>query len=107
MKRAVIDLHNVEGVGITRRELIQKPLIALAIDMRKLEKEVLSRTRFHRAIQPKGFELPLPSTQGFNATRRNQVSNCRLESKATFIRAEIADATEVWFLNRNILTQQV
>ncbi len=53
------------------------------------------------------MKLPLPSTQGFDATRRNQVSNRRLESKATFILAEIADTSEVWFLSRRILTQQV
>jgi hypothetical protein len=29
--------------------------------MGKLQKELLSGDRFHRTIDPKGFELPLPS----------------------------------------------
>jgi hypothetical protein len=61
MEGSVIDLENVEAVGIGLRKLVEKHLIAIAIDMGKLQKELLSRHRFHCTIDPKGFELPLPS----------------------------------------------
>lgn len=61
VKGSVIDLEDVEAIWIRLRELVEKKLIALAIDMGKLQKELLSSGRFHRTVNPKGFELPLPS----------------------------------------------
>lgn len=61
VKRPVIDLKHVERIGIGLRELVEKKLIAVTIDMRKLQKELLSSRWFYRPIEPKGFELPLPS----------------------------------------------
>jgi len=61
VKRSVIDLENVEGIGIGLRELVEKKLVTVAINMRELPKELLSRRRFHCPIEPKGLELPLPT----------------------------------------------
>ena len=67
MEGSIIDLEDVEAIGIRLRKLVEKKLIALTIDMGKLQKELLSGSRFHGTVKPKGFELPLPSAQWFNA----------------------------------------
>src|SRR4028118_1143465 len=36
VKQAIINLQHIEGVGITGSKLIEKPLVADGIDMRKL-----------------------------------------------------------------------
>ena len=61
VKRPVIDLQNIERIGIGLRELVEKKLIAVAINMGKLQKELLSSRWFYRTIDPKSFELPLPT----------------------------------------------
>jgi len=61
VKRSVIDLENVEGIRVGLRELVEKKLVAVAIDMRKLQKELLFRSRFYRTIDPKGNEAAIAS----------------------------------------------
>lgn len=72
MEGTVIDLKNVEAVRIRFGKLIEKHLVAIAIDMRELQKELLSRRGFNRTVEPKRFELPLPSPQRFDAQTGDQ-----------------------------------
>lgn len=106
MERAVIDLENVQTVRIGFGKLIQEHLVALTIDMRELQKELLSGGRFHRPIEPKRFELPLPSAQRFDAQTRAQASDDGLQSKPTFVLGKVAKARTLWFGNCHILFKQ-
>lgn len=106
MKGTVIDLKNIESLGIGFGKGIEKQLITAAIDMRKLKKEVLSRGGFHGSIQPKGFELPLPSTQRFDAHTRNQASDRRLQAKPTFILSKVPQTLQFRFRDGGILFEQ-
>lgn len=106
VKGTVIHLENVKGVRISVGKLIEKQLIAIAIDLRQLQKELLSRGRFDRPVQPKGFELPLPGAQRLHAQTRDQASNRRLQAKSTFILSEVANAFKLWFGNRSVLFQK-
>ena len=63
VKRPVIDLEDVEGIGIRLKELVEKKLVAVAVDRRKLPKERLASRWFYRTVEPKGFALPLPLPQ--------------------------------------------
>lgn len=56
VKASVIDLEKVETVGKLLGKLIEKSLIAVGIHMRKLQEKGISGRRFHRTIDPEGFE---------------------------------------------------
>ena len=92
VKAPVIDLKNVEAIWIRLGELIQKPLIALGINMRKLAEEGFTCRRFNCCIEPKCFEQPLPLPNGFNTTRCDQSSDDGFKPKATLIRVQSSAA---------------
>ena len=68
MESSVVHLKNIETTGIRCGELIKESLIALGIDMGKLQKKGLSRCWFNRTIEPKCFEQPLPLPNRFDPT---------------------------------------
>jgi hypothetical protein len=61
-------LKDVEALWIGSRKLIEKPLIALGVDMGKLQKKSFPCCWCNRTVKPKGFEQPLPSANGFDPT---------------------------------------
>jgi hypothetical protein len=54
--RIVLEASNFSSIGIRLGKLIQKPLLALRINMRELAEEGLPCRRFNCTIEPKGFE---------------------------------------------------
>ena len=81
----------VETIWIGSRKLIQKPLIALGIDMRKWQKKGFPCCRFNRTVKAKRFEQPLPSANGFDPTGSDQAPKESFESKAALILCKVAN----------------
>ncbi|CAA9339075.1 hypothetical protein AVDCRST_MAG94-2231 [uncultured Leptolyngbya sp.] len=52
-------------------ELVEKSLIAVGIDVRKLQEKRGSRSGFNRTIQPEGFEQPLPCSDWLDSASSN------------------------------------
>jgi hypothetical protein len=71
MKSPIIDLQNVQTVLIVCGELVEKSLIAVGIDVRKLQEKRDSRSGFNRTIQPEGFEPPLPCSDWLDSASSN------------------------------------
>ena len=107
MEPSVIDLNNIEAIWISLRKLIQEALIALGIDMGKLQKKGFSRCRFDRSIEPEGFEQPLPLSDGFDSTSCYQASDERVQSKAALILSKVANRALVLPPLGGMLTQQL
>lgn len=91
MKPSVVHLKNIETIGIGFGELIKESLIALGIDMGKLQKKGLSCCRFNRTIDPECFEQPLPLPNRFDSTSGEQSSNQGMQSKAALILGKVAN----------------
>lgn len=91
MKPSVVYLKNIETIGIRCGELIKESLIALGIDMGKLQKKRLSRCRFDRTIEPECFEQPLPLPNRFDPTRSDQSSDQGMQFKAALILGKVAN----------------
>jgi hypothetical protein len=60
VKAPIIDLKNVETIGVCLGKLIQEPLIAIGIQMRELQKEGFTRCWFDCSVEPKRLKQPLP-----------------------------------------------
>ena len=58
VKAPIIDLKNVETIGVCLGKLIQEPLIAIGIQMRELQKEGFTRCWFDASVEPKRLEQP-------------------------------------------------
>jgi hypothetical protein len=91
VKPPIIDLKNVETIRIRLGELIQEPLIALGIDMGKLQKKGLSRCRLNRTLEPKCFEDPLPLANRLDTASSDQSPDDGFEPKATLILGKVAN----------------
>ena len=91
VKASVIHLKHVQTIGICFGKLIQKPLIALGIDMRKLQEKGGSGCRFNGTVKPERSEQPLPLPDGFNTTGGDQASEDGFESKTTLILSKVAN----------------
>ncbi|WP_348257702.1 hypothetical protein [Funiculus sociatus] len=74
--------------------------------MSELQKKLLSSRRFHGTIEPKGFELPLPTTQRFDSQTGDQASDRRLQPKSTFVLSKVAHPFILWFRDRRVLLEQ-
>ena len=107
MKAPIIDLQNVQTVLIVCGELVEKALIAVGIDVRKLQEKRGSRSGFNRTIQPEGFEQPLPRSNRLDSTSCNQASDERVQSKAALIGRKVATRALVFLPLTSVLTQQV
>ena len=68
MKATVIDLKDIESIGINFGELIKEQLIENRIDMRELQEERLSGCWLDGSIEPKGLKEPLPWSNWFDTT---------------------------------------
>lgn len=59
MGAGIVELNNVQGVGIALREILEINLKTVTIVMRELQKEAFPAQRLHRPIEIEGFKLPL------------------------------------------------
>jgi hypothetical protein len=103
----VIHLQNVESLWIGFRKLIEEPLIALGIHMRKLQAEGVSRCWFNRTIEPECFEQPLPLADRFHSISCNQPTDQGMKSKGTFILSKVDERPLILAHLTSVLAQQL
>jgi hypothetical protein len=81
---------DLQGLLITMRELIQKPLEVGSIQRRSFQQKAFAGRGLDRSIHIKGLTAILPRSQRLHAGQRDAPSLNRQQPKATFIQAEEA-----------------